>query len=182
MVEVRRPKMKAKWIKMDISEDLPYLIIESGPTIKELYNQTRHLLQGKGALIIGLDSRSLLNRKERDIFSNQLKTHGILYQVVEPFLWISAEEVHNLFEKSDFGVAADTFFLITKKPDDFKLHKIPRIKGLFRKRFPEELLNILKDYNGSDVIYITSDVPDLLIVTRNKEFLEQVYQFIEIGS
>ena len=172
--------MEAKWKKMGLLGNLPYLIVESGPSIKQLYFQSKHLLQGRGILIVGIDGPSLLGGKDKKIFSNQLEAVGIPYQMVGPFLWIQAEEVGNLFAKSDFGSSAETFLIMKHKPNKFELRKIPRISGLFRKGFPKEIVNIFDNYSGSNIVYVTNDVPDLLIVSKEKEFLEHVYRLIEI--
>jgi len=174
--------MKAKWKRRGNSSDLPYLLVDSGPSIKQLYIQNRHLLKGKGVLVAGIDGPSLLSEKDKEIFSNQLKALRIPFQSVGTFLWIQAEEVNNLFEKSDFGNSADICFFITKQPDDFQLLKTPRIKGLFHKTFPKEILNIFQSYKASDIIYIINDIPDLLVVTKDEELLGHIDDLIQVDS
>jgi hypothetical protein len=172
--------MEAKWKKMDSIENISFLQIESGPSIKDIYKQSKNLLVEKGLLIVSIDSPSLLNNKERKILCAQLQNLQISFEILDRFLWINSSSVDLLFEKSEFGSSGDTCFFINRKPGYFGLIKIPKITGILRKRFPKKFQEIMKKNRDNDIIYITNDVPDLLIATENADFLRYIDRLIEV--
>ena len=174
--------MKAIWKKMDSLENISFLQIESGPSIKDIYRESKNLLVRKGVLIVGIDSPSLLNNKERRILCAQLQNLLIPFEALDRFLWIEPGSVDLIFEKSEFGSSGDTCFFINSKPDDFELRKIAKITGILRKGFSKKFQEIMKKNRNSDIIYITNDVPDLLIATENVDFLNYIDRLIKVKS
>jgi hypothetical protein len=171
--------MKAKWKSFNDSTDLPFLIIESGPSISEIYANSKHLLQGLGVLIIAIDGPTILDSKDRQMMTEQLKLAEIPFQINGSFIWIARSEKDRLFDKTDFGTAGDTCLFIAEDNLTFDLRSVPRMAGILKNYLSNELLKVFKKANHRTV-YITNDLPDMLIVSKDIEYLDFVDKQIEV--
>jgi hypothetical protein len=173
--------MRAKWKSYNPSEKLPFLIIEAGPSITEVYHLSKHYLQDRGVLILGIDGPSILDSKDKESLLTQLNSAGIPFRVIDPFVWILPNDKDNLFDKTDFGKSGDTCFFLEESNLHFKLSAIPRIIGFIKNQIPKELTDILENVDARTV-YITNEIPDMLIVTKDKGYLDFLYKQIEVEA